>query len=1212
VGRPEVSGAAVPESKIVHAGKQASRLKWDFSKCPDGNMSFANFTFGRELVGYPQAVKVWVYAEAPAKGTRLALWIVDASGETYISRHEISHTGWKEISIPVASSPGWTSGDKNSKLDPPTSLFGLAVDYGGPAKGWIVIDDLRIVTLATPRQALLATLGSDRPDSISWEDQPVVVGTVRNVSSLPVSDLVFDFTVKDVYYGRDVQQGRIAIAKVDAKSTSRGEVTLKVPYGLHAIEWTLSDKDGVIRKSGSEVARMLPKCYQGLSQVEKEYLTHECPFGGVFWQCSAEKGSDTGARWIRNWTPAWNLAESKPGVYDFAATRKRVKEFADVGIESLWLTTLYEKPEFYEQTKADYAPAYGAYHRELAKSLTGMVDMFECGNEDNGPTKFLYTEVGRHGASGVHAANPLASVANSGTAFCDVGWLKMQATRGLFDWMDVLCTHPYTTSDSPEKWGVFEQTRQVVELADELGGMKRLWTTEFGWPVEVDEKNHTDWVVRHFLIGVAGGYEKHGLYAWDGHFGIYSEGRPLLAAVSTHTMCKLLEGYRFAGILENTNDVWAVVWEKFGGPIVIAWSPSGNGSLRDLQVDLPGRIKSLNTGPSKVEVRDVLGNPIPVRLRDGKLSMKLSTGPIYILHGSRAITAKAQYNQLEELYSRLEAHRQKMQTKGGKLLADRSPDAAIEALGRVSTDYPNASRREIRGLQANLLRIIVAHARMGAVTVKDIVDVDKFVSQAVAAMQAAHADDLDMPDLRWVVDEVRSLDLERKFAESENQEAFAAALHVAQTVLARFAEANLMKPDTASFTAVWPYLYTLDTDGKTLRERLAFVPGAPRTVNVRVNSYARKAYEGELSLQLPTGWTCDPVSQTVKIPAGKDVETQCKITAGTTPMTTPKILAQLKISGKPVVTVPFDDIEIVPVIRVTQEPLSGLLPGTPLVLRLKNQDNKPQSGKVRLVQDKGKAAIAEGDFSNLSPNGEVTIKMNLSPGVAIPEFNEWPMVAEITLADGKVTREAFIADFACAVHADKAPVIDGDLSDWKDAAPLHVNKAEYAKGSYGLSWSPEDCGGTVYLKWDATNVYFAARVSDQTFNQNLHGQSIWSQDSIQMSFARDVKSRGTEIGLALTPQGEEIFRFTSDSDLPGGKLKVKVSQGEIVYEAAIPWSEVVGEGPVSEGMVLRFAILFNDDDAVIPRRFVERYGGIAHDKNVANFGYVHLLGGGKG
>jgi hypothetical protein len=82
--------------------------------------------------------------------------------------------------------------------------------------------------------------------------------------------------------------------------------------------------------------------------------------------------------------------------------------------------------------------------------------------------------------------------------------------------------------------------------------------------------------------------------------------------------------------------------------------------------------------------------------------------------------------------------------------------------------------------------------------------------------------------------------------------------------------------------------------------------------------------------------------------------------------------------------------------------------------------------------------------------------------------------------------------------------------------------------------------------------------------------------------------------------------------VPGNRLKVKLHQGGAVYEAAIPWEAIPGLEKPEAGSTIRYSVLVNDDDAVTGRRFLERYGGIAHEKDLPNFGYLTLLPEGSG
>ena len=224
----------------------------------------------------------------------------------------------------------------------------------------------------------------------------------------------------------------------------------------------------------------------------------------------------------------------------------------------------------------------------------------------------------------------------------------------------------------------------------------------------------------------------------------------------------------------------------------------------------------------------------------------------------------------------------------------------------------------------------------------------------------------------------------------------------------------------------------------------------------------------------------------------------------------------------------------------------------------------------------------------------------------MPAFNEWNWQAHFLTEDGQSVLMPLVIDFDCAVKTDSPPVLDGDLAEWKAAAPLHMNLESYTDGSFGTQWSPADLSATVYTLWDADYLYLAIPVHDQTFQQILEGESVWNQDSIQLGFATDAQGMLAEFSLALTPKGSQVFKFGTGL-LTDAKLAVKLLQGQTVYEGAIPWTELNGIQPAA-GADCRFDILLNDHDAITSRRYMFRYGrGIVHEKNPNLFGYLRWV-----
>jgi hypothetical protein len=666
-------------------------------------------------------------------------------------------------------------------------------------------------------------------------------------------------------------------------------------------------------------------------------------------------------------------------------------------------------------------------------------------------------------------------------------------------------------------------------------------------------------------------------------------------------MARLLEGYRFAGTLKH-GEIWVVVWEKFGKPVLIAWAPNGTGRY-DIKV-----------GKTPIDLRDLFGNSLKTSISSGTLTLNLNAAPQYVLGLPNSITQVALLAEQSDTRDRMALHLSKTGMKNDKTLnaiakgSVSDTKSLLAAIGYVSLTYKSAPRSEVTGIQANLLRLLVLNARHGKtpkVSSVGLKQISQFESSAKRILQTISDKDLNPASLRWAISWFHSLDLERKYAIASKNTAYANKLASAQLIIVNYTQKYLLADSAADFVSIWPYLYMYGNDGQTLQEKLRFLPGSVSKVLVRVNNYAKSSYKSDISLILPSGWKCSPEVRKLDLSAGKNAETSFDITCTGTGNAT-VITARLQIPGKPIVEVPFNDIEITAPVKTVQEPLMGLLPETPLTFHLTNLDATSQSGRIRLMMAGDTNALARADFADLGPNAKTDVSLKIN--APVPSQNEWPLIAEVTLADGRISNQSFKVDFAAATKAANAPAIDGKIDDWSDALPLHIDKEEYGRGSFSGSWSPEDCSGTAYLKWDNTKLYFLCVVKDQTFNQTLAGDSAWMQDSIQIGFAPTNSGPYTEFTLAHTPSGDQVFRNSpSAGPMIDARLNVTLSQGQAIYEAAIPWKTIQGFVPQADATI-KFDVAINDDDAVVPRRFLERFSNsIVYSKSIADLGTIRLL-----
>ena len=181
--------------------------------------------------------------------------------------------------------------------------------------------------------------------------------------------------------------------------------------------------------------------------------------------------------------------------------------------------------------------------------------------------------------------------------------------------------------------------------------------------------------------------------------------------------------------------------------------------------------------------------------------------------------------------------------------------------------------------------------------------------------------------------------------------------------------------------------------------------------------------------------------------------------------------------------------------------------------------------------------------------------------------------------NGTPIEAAFLAD---------APVIDGDLGDWSTSA-YGLTQIVYGASHWsGLA----DASGVVYVGWDETHMYLAARVTDDKFVQVSKGASLYLGDGLEIQLDTNLagdfyvaRADGDDyqIGLSagnfgsISPQAY-VWYPSSKSGVPAGvTVAGKSSSSGYTLEASIPWS-VFGVTPL-EGSRFGFAVSVSDNDA---------------------------------
>jgi len=167
---------------------------------------------------------------------------------------------------------------------------------------------------------------------------------------------------------------------------------------------------------------------------------------------------------------------------------------------------------------------------------------------------------------------------------------------------------------------------------------------------------------------------------------------------------------------------------------------------------------------------------------------------------------------------------------------------------------------------------------------------------------------------------------------------------------------------------------------------------------------------------------------------------------------------------------------------------------------------------------------------------------------------------------------------------------DGNLIGWDSPLPYTANHLVFKSSNYSV---PSTFSVTYELKWDASNLYLAARVVDPNYVQEATGANLYKGDSIDILFDRDpaedychryLGEDDYQLGISggFTPPTGATAHLWYPSSQAGDKVTVQIYAEQVsppagyLIVAAIPWS-VLGVSPNgSEYYGFAFGVSDND------------------------------------
>ncbi|MFC4138683.1 MULTISPECIES: beta-galactosidase [unclassified Microbacterium] len=197
------------------------------------------------------------------------------------------------------------------------------------------------------------------------------------------------------------------------------------------------------------------------------------------------------------------------------------------------------------------------------------------------------------------------------------------------------------------------------------------------------------------------------------------------------------------------------------------------------------------------------------------------------------------------------------------------------------------------------------------------------------------------------------------------------------------------------------------------------------------------------------------------------------------------------------------------------------------------------------------------------------------------------------------------AGYLPAFFVGDQPEIDGDISDWPDAASAAVPASDAQVELKGWAGT-DDLSVVARTAYDERALYLAFEITDDTHSAQTGG-SMWRGDSVQFAFS-PTGAYGPEYTVAVVDGKAQLVRGTAGTATADESLVELAGTSDgtrTTIELALPWGTVAAERP-GDG-VLPFTFLVNDNDGSSRRGWVEWTPGIGKAKTPALHGEIELI-----
>ena len=402
------------------------------------------------------------------------------------------------------------------------------------------------------------------------------------------------------------------------------------------------------------------------------------------------------------------------------------------------------------------------------------------------------------------------------------------------------------------------------------------------------------------------------------------------------------------------------------------------------------------------------------------------------------------------------------------------------------------------------------------------------------------------------------------------------------------------------------------------------LPGRATRIPLVVTNPFQEAIEGRVQLVAPEGCSFRPEEKYFRL--GPRESAAVEFSSACAPDFEPryqKIHASTELSVETAgevrswIVAPF-----LPALAMSLQPLqSPIAGGTEIIVDIRNQTRRVAMGSITAQPSDGwQLQEPEVQYGPIQPfrTGKAVFKVRGTPVKG--QAGRLLTLSATGLTGGVVATRSLPVDFAACTFSGGPVKIDGDLSEWQEALPMHLSRLEQAsREPMQYEWAgPADLSATILTMWDEGHLYLAVRATDDSFCQEHTGSSIWQGDSFQ--FAIDTGNERSEwqdgndceVLVALTEDGPANWVWFAPEEANRGRNKHlglairKREDGGLNYEMAIPLKEL-GLVGLREGMTVGFSALYSDNDGFGRRGWLGWASGIGLKKSPKQYGSLVLV-----